>query len=177
MRRIVFQTDSGALFTVPASGAASANAVRDLGADRFLEGLSPSWSPDGEEIAYIEPKTGTVQVITVAGRSEATTIDVGGTASSVDWGARGIVVSVVPTGGGDGWLVLVDPVDGSVDLLPDEPGDEFDPAFSPDGMFVAFGSNAGGRQDIYVMRLADGRRWRITDDDRQDLSPVWLPGS
>lgn len=175
--RIVFHTDRAALLTVPVSGATEATAVRDLGSDEFLQGLFPSWSPDGQELAFISPKSGAVEIIPVAGRSAATTIEVGGTAMSLDWGVQGIVASVTPEGGGDSSLVMIDPVDGSVDPLPDVPGDEFDPALSPDGMFVAFGGNADGQQDIYVMRLSDGRRWRLTDDDRGDRSPVWLPGS
>jgi Tol biopolymer transport system component len=175
--RIVFGTDRGSLFTVPAAGADSGTAVRVLGPDEFFQGLSPSWSPDAKEIASIDVRTGAVQVISVEEHGPATTFDVGGQASGLDWGVGGIVVSVYPEGGGASSLVLLDPTNGSTEPLPDEPGDENNPAISPDGMFVAFAGSAGGQQDIYVVRLSDGRRWRTTNDQSQDLSPVWLPGS
>ena len=179
-RPIVFQTDRAALFTrARLRSRRRRTPCASSGRIEFLEGLSPSWSPDGTQIAYIEPTTGTVQIITVAGRSQATTIDVGGTASSSGLGSAGHRgLRACPQGGGDSslvhdrsrrWLGRAAPRRDRVTSST--------LSLSPDGMFVAFVGNADGQQDIYVMRLADGRRWRITDDDRQDLSPVWLPGS
>ena len=51
------------------------------------------------------------------------------------------------------------------------------PAWSPDGRQVAFsGLTLGGISDLYVFDLESRRLSRITNDDFEDVDPVWLPG-
>ena len=175
-KRIVFSTGSGALFTVPREGGDSATPVRRLGPDAYMEGSSPSWSPQGDAIAFIDPKTGEIEVATATGGEPETTVYAQGRASSLDWGTGGVVASVAPAGGGDASLVLIDPKDGSADLLPFR-GEGWSPALSPDGAFVAFVGNADGQQDLFLLRVADGAVTQLTDDRSLELSPVWAPSS
>jgi Tol biopolymer transport system component len=178
--RIVFSTDSGALFTIPSGGASGGRPIRQFGPNDFLEGLYPSWSPDGREIAYVDPKTGAiaiVQVQTADDQEPGRTVFDDAIASSLDWGPNGIVASVGRANGGSS-LYLIDPT--GVDPpqpLPDQAGDEIDPSVSLDGRFIAFVGTAGGQPDLYVMRTSDGTITQITDDARQDRSPVWRPAS
>jgi len=44
--------------------------------------------------------------------------------------------------------------------------------FSPDGRFVAFADYVDGNQDIYVMALATGERYRVTSDAEADAVPI-----
>ncbi len=59
------------------------------------------------------------------------------------------------------------------------PGDERDPALSPDGTRVAFawdGDAEGERQfDVYVQDARGGAPVRLTNHPAQDLSPAWNP--
>ncbi len=57
------------------------------------------------------------------------------------------------------------------------PGDETDPALSPDGRSVAFSWNGenGDNFDIYAMPLGGETPTRLTRDPRKDLSPAWSP--
>jgi Tol biopolymer transport system component/DNA-binding winged helix-turn-helix (wHTH) protein len=57
------------------------------------------------------------------------------------------------------------------------PGDETDPAFSPDGRSIAFSWNGekAENSDIYVMRLGTQTRTRLTQDPGNDMSPAWSP--
>ena len=49
------------------------------------------------------------------------------------------------------------------------------PAFSPDGKWLAYGSNATGTYEIFVRAFPDtGRRWQISSDG--GMFPVWSPG-
>jgi Tol biopolymer transport system component len=178
--RIVFHTDSGALFTIPAGGASGGRPVRRFGPNDYLEGLYPSWSPDGREIAYVDPGTGAIAVIGTQpanGQEAGRTVFDDGIASSLDWGPNGIVASVGRANGGSS-LYLINPRGVEpAQPLPDQAGDETQPSVSPDGRFIAFVGTAGGQPDVYVMRTGDGTVTRITDDARQDFSPVWRPAS
>jgi Tol biopolymer transport system component len=175
--RIVFTTDSAALFTIPAGGASGGEAVRRLGPNEFLRGLYPSWSPDGREIAFLDPASGAVSVVAVDGRSQPRIVFADGGANSLDWGPGGIVASVSEADGGSS-LYLIDPEgDTTPERLTTRPGDEVQPSVSPDGAFVAYAGTAGGQQDIYVLRVADGRTWQLTNDAGQDFSPAWRPVS
>src|SRR5206468_1576368 len=57
------------------------------------------------------------------------------------------------------------------------PGDETQPAFSPDGknvLYVWNGEN-GDNSDIYMQSVETGKARRFTTDVADDLSPVWSP--
>jgi Tol biopolymer transport system component/tRNA A-37 threonylcarbamoyl transferase component Bud32 len=62
-------------------------------------------------------------------------------------------------------------------VLTSFPGDETQPAFSPDGKRVAFswGGENNENLDVYVRTLADRRLLRLTTDPAEDNSPVWSP--
>ena len=57
------------------------------------------------------------------------------------------------------------------------PGDEREPALSPDGRQVAFswGGKTGDNRDIYVMLLGEQDPLRLTFDSAEDAYPAWSP--
>ena len=170
---IAFSTDSGALFTVPSSADSNASPVLASATGDPVEGLFPTWSPDGRELAYIDA-SGSLLIRSMASPTPLRAMDVPGRVAWVDWSEAGIVVAT--SDGGDFRLFRVDP-DGVAPSRPlrDLEGDQTWPALSPDGRFVAFVGNAGGQSDLYVLRLSDGVVERLTRDRRQELSPVWSP--
>ncbi len=54
------------------------------------------------------------------------------------------------------------------------PGIEYDPAISPDGKLLAYCSNAGGNEDIWIMNLSNNTRWKMTDHTAADYSPGFV---
>ncbi|MFW6070427.1 MAG: hypothetical protein ACOC9X_05200 [bacterium] len=59
--------------------------------------------------------------------------------------------------------------------LTDDPADDRDPAWSPDGKKLAFSSRRDGNWELYVLDLESGRLQRLTDDPAFDGGPSWSP--
>ncbi|MDT8306842.1 MAG: hypothetical protein RRC07_12985, partial [Anaerolineae bacterium] len=59
--------------------------------------------------------------------------------------------------------------------LTDDPAEDRDPAWSPDGSEIAFSSRRDGNWEIYVLRLRDGDVRRLTYDTAFDGGPSWSP--
>ncbi|MFL6375808.1 MAG: peptidase S41, partial [Pyrinomonadaceae bacterium] len=78
---------------------------------------------------------------------------------------------IVFVSGGDIWSV---PAEGGVArLLVSHPATESKPLFSPDGKYLAFGSNRTGNGDIYILDLASGALRRLTFDDVNEQLDGW----
>lgn len=73
--------------------------------------------------------------------------------------------------GGDIWTVAAE--GGNAQLLVSHPANESKPLFSPDGKWVAFGSNRTGNGDIYLLELASGNVRRLTFDDGTENLDAW----
>lgn len=73
--------------------------------------------------------------------------------------------------GGDIWSVAAE--GGTARLLVSHPATESRPMFSPDGKYLAFGSNRTGNGDIYVLDLESGTVRRLTFDDGGEPLDGW----
>ena len=173
--RIVFSTDSGALFTIP-SGGGDGHARSET---RATDGSSRATRPVGLRTAMRSWRS-MMPVRSSSWRSTAPpphdvsrrSVDAGWT----DWGPDGIVVSTMVHG--EWALYELDPEnEAPPQLLLDRPGDETAPEFSPDGGFLAFVGNDGDQQDLFVMDVESGGVDQLTDDAAQELSPAWIPSS
>ena len=59
--------------------------------------------------------------------------------------------------------------------LTNHPARELEPAWSPDGRFLAYVSNRDGDSKIYVMDTRTGEHRRLTDRHEKEWSPAWSP--
>src|SRR5688500_530147 len=55
------------------------------------------------------------------------------------------------------------------------PGDDYTPAWSPDGRKLAFTSFRDGNAEIYVMNADGSGQKRLTSDQAFDANPTWSP--
>jgi Tol biopolymer transport system component/DNA-binding winged helix-turn-helix (wHTH) protein len=65
----------------------------------------------------------------------------------------------------------------NISKLTSYPGDEREPAFSPDGSTIAFSWSGadGNNYDIYVVKAAGQEPLRLTTDPADDSYPAWSP--
>ena len=56
-----------------------------------------------------------------------------------------------------------------------EEGLQTQPAWSPDGRFIAYTSDQTGNFDIWVQPVAGGRAVQVTTDAAADWQPAWSP--
>jgi Tol biopolymer transport system component len=59
--------------------------------------------------------------------------------------------------------------------LTDDPAEDFDPAWSPDGSMIAFRSQRDGNDEIYVMNADGSDQRNLTNEPAEDWSPDWSP--
>ena len=72
-------------------------------------------------------------------------------------------------------IYLIDPDGGGLTRVTEDPADDVQPAWSPDGQRLAFVSNRDGNQEIYAMNLNGSGLLRLTNNAAADLNPAWSP--
>ncbi|MGB2751102.1 MAG: LpqB family beta-propeller domain-containing protein [Pyrinomonadaceae bacterium] len=73
--------------------------------------------------------------------------------------------------GGDIWTVGAD--GGAARLLVSHQATESRPLYSPDGRWLAFGSNRTGNGDVYLLEIETGNLRRLTFDDVNEQIDAW----
>jgi TolB protein len=76
-------------------------------------------------------------------------------------------------GGGGEFHSYVINADGSGDTQLTNTGSDENPAWSPDGRFIAFSSKRGGPAAIYVMRADGSGQVRVSQGKGNATQPAW----
>jgi Tol biopolymer transport system component len=171
--------DQGRLILAPSTGSGSVN-------------TSPSLSPDGRFVAFLSEKdlfsielymadVATGEIVRRLSRSDADPhiqalryIDSSGT-----WSPDSRFFAYPVVAEGDNQLVIVQSDNGQVtDRIGFEGegiGALANPAWSPDGRYIAFSGSVGGISDLFVYDLEARTTRRLTNDKYADLQPAWSP--
>jgi Tol biopolymer transport system component len=127
----------------------------------------PTWSPDGESIAFRHELNAVVDIYvkSFAGTDTATALLTGdGVDQPIDWSSDGryIVFERFGQGAGDLWILPLE--DGSEPFpFAATEFNELHAVFSPDGKWLAYVSTESGRAEVYVAPFpGPGRKWQIS---------------
>jgi DNA-binding winged helix-turn-helix (wHTH) protein/Tol biopolymer transport system component len=136
------------------------------------------WSPDGRHIAFSRSVDGrfVAMIAAVAGGAPRVLWSNGDSTFPYSWAPSGRAVAVETHRTGTGWdvdLLAVDLEGGQIAAraLLAGAADERFPRFSPNGLWIAYQSNASGRWEVYIAQ-ADGQRARLVSRQGGE-QPIW----
>ncbi len=139
--------------------------------------MSPAWSPDGKQLAYVsfEQRRAMIFVQTLTSRQRTLLASFPGSNSSPAWSPDGKQIALVLTHEGNSQIYLMNS-DGS-NLHSIISGEEIDtePNFSPDGKSILFTSDRGGSAQIYRVPVNGGSAERLTFEGNSNFSPRFSP--
>lgn len=135
--------------------------------------ISPSWSPDGQRIAYVsfEAKKPVVYVHTLASGQRKAIANFTGSNSAPAWSPDGSRLAVALTRDGHSQIYIVGADGSGARRLMSSGGIDTEPNFSPDGQTIYFSSDRGGGAQIYRVSANGGSAQRVTFDGSYNVSP------
>ncbi len=171
--------DQGHLIIAPSTGAGKQN-------------VAPSLSPNGRYVAFLSEKdlfsvdlyladatTGEIVRKLSSAASDPHVDALRYIDSSGTWSPDSRQFAYVVVADGDNQIEIVDSDDGTVrqtiTFADQGIGAVANPAWSPDGRYIAFSGSHGGISDLYIYDLESKETIQLTDDKYGDFQPAWSP--
>jgi hypothetical protein len=145
-------------------------------ADRADDTL-PAWSPDGKRLVYRRGMTGEIYVVDARGvffpGIQEIPLTNGGMNDRPAWSITDRIAFESHRSGTHQIYVLTP---GKTHAIPVTTAwDNTEPAWSPDGLRLAFVRTHGGRSDIFLMDHDGANQCQLTSGGGTDRYPVWSP--
>lgn len=170
-KRALFEA-RGDLFSVPVEE----GEIRNLTQTEGIRELSPTWSPDGKQIAYYSDATGEYELYLLENSegSEPRQVTRGSAAwkHSAEWSPRS---SHLAYSDRTMKLWLVDIASGRQRVIDEATAEEInDYSFSPDGAWIAYSKPSPNYQTaLWLYHLPSGEKHQITDASYSDGNPLF----
>jgi TolB protein len=136
--------------------------------------ISPAWSPNGKELAYVsfESQKAVVWVQDVSSGQRRMVANFRGSNSAPAWSPDGRELALTLSRDAIAQLYLMPRDGGSPRRLTQSSAIDTEPAFSPDGRQIYFVSDRGGGPQIYRMPASGGAAERVSFSGNYNISPA-----
>ncbi|PYP75039.1 MAG: hypothetical protein DMD25_13940 [Gemmatimonadetes bacterium] len=153
--------------------------LQRLTVGRFYDNLSPTYSPDGQRIAFVSTRAGLPQIYAMAADGTDQQLfapfDYGATGSSnaPEWSPDGQTVAFHRDVGGTLQVFVLDVRTRAVRQLTSVGRNE-DPTWAPDSRHMAFVSDRSGYRQLWIIDVETGRIRPLLQKSGARL-PAWSP--
>jgi TolB protein len=173
--RIAYVTKGGGRFTLRIADADGEGGQVALNSPEPI--ISPAWSPDGRELAYVsfESQKAVVYTQEVASGKRRAIANFRGSNSAPAWSRDGQTLALTLSREGGSQLYLMSRNGDGLRRITNTSAIDTEPVFSPDSRSIYFVSDRGGSPQIYRMPAAGGAAERVTFSGSYNISPDISP--
>jgi TolB protein len=139
--------------------------------------ISPAWSPDGKQLAYVsfETQKAVVWVQDLTTGSRRMVANFRGSNSAPAWSPDGRQLALTLSSEGIAQLFTMPSAGGTPTRLTRSSAIDTEPVYTPDGRTVYFVSDRGGGPQIYRVPVAGGNAERVSFNGSYNISPSLSP--
>ncbi len=139
--------------------------------------MSPAWSADGRQIAYVsfEKKTAEIYLQDVGSGSRRKVASFQGINGAPAWSPDGQRLALTLSQDGNPEIYVMDLNSKALNRLTNSPAIDTEPVWSPDGRSIVFTSDRGGSPQLYRIAAAGGQPQRLTFDGKYNAGADFSP--
>ncbi|MBU3022453.1 Tol-Pal system beta propeller repeat protein TolB [Aestuariibacter sp. A3R04] len=139
--------------------------------------MSPSWSPDGEKLAYVsfENKRPQIFIQDIYTMERTKMTDFPGINSSPVFSPDGKKLAMVLSKDGNPEIYVMDIATKNLQRITRNRAIDTEPSWMPDGNSLIFSSERGGKPQIYSVNLSSRKVRRLTFEGEQNLGATLTP--
>jgi len=173
--RMAYVTKAGGRYSLRIADADGEGGQVALGSPEPI--ISPAWSPDGKELAYVsfETRKAVVWVQDLSTGRRRSIADFRGSNSAPAWSPDGQTLALTLSREGGSQLFLMNRNGSGLRRLTQSSAIDTEPAFAPDGKTIYFVSDRGGSPQVYRMPVSGGTPERVTFSGNYNISPAISP--
>ena len=170
--RIAYVTQAAQRYQLWVADADGENAQSALASPESI--ISPAWSPNGSQLAYVsfESRKPVVYTHDVASGKRRLIANFRGSNSAPAWSPDGRMLAVTLSRDGGSQLYVVDAAGGEPRRLTQSSSIDTEPVYTPDGKSIYFVSDRGGAPQIYKIPALGGSAERVTFTGAYNISPA-----
>ena len=173
--RIAYVTKAGTRYNLWVADSDGEGAQSALASPEPI--ISPSWSPNGAQLAYVsfESRKPVIYAHDVASGKRRLLANFRGSNSAPAWSPDGNQLVATLSRDGGSQLYAIAAAGGEPRRLTQSASIDTEPAYSPDGRFIYFVSDRGGSPQIYRMGASGSNVERVTFTGSYNISPAISP--